>query len=233
MRRMMSFLIILLISLPLMGSSQAETDGIMLKDYARKSLLKRSLVLNSPNLLGNIIILPTEPFDELEAADIISRIDNLPYSLLKKIEKENIKLKLFVGKLTDNPTASDLTGIIPRGYKNGTTWDDVPGIGGSKTVLVKIGNSEKGKGHSSVNLELHELAHSIDRYVYDGIRYDLKFLSVWNKEKTLLFPNNDYFLSFPEEYFAETFAMYFLGGNDRRLLKEKAPETYKFIKKLN
>ena len=76
-------------------------------------------------------------------------------------------IKLFTGKLTDNPTASHLSGMIPRGYVNNTTWDDVPGLGGSKTVLVKIGASHKGNGHSSVNLELHELAHSIDNYVFN------------------------------------------------------------------
>ena len=53
---------------------------------------------------------------------------------------------------------------------------------GSHTVLVKIGASDKGKGHGSVNLELHELAHSVDQIVYGGIRDDDKFLSIWRKE---------------------------------------------------
>ncbi|MBP2241255.1 hypothetical protein J2Z40_001817 [Cytobacillus eiseniae] len=223
----------LIISLALMGNSQAAMGGILLKDYPRHSLLKETLVLNSSNLLGSIIILPTEPFDEYAASQIISRLDNLPFSLLSKVGEENIKLKLFIGQLTDNPTAAHLQGIIPRGYTNGTTWDDVPGIGGSRTVLVKIGSSDKGSGHSSINLELHELAHSIDRYVYKGIRNNHKFQAIWKKEKAKLFPSQDYFLSFPEEYFAEAFALYFLGGDSRNLLKNRAPETYRFIKGLN
>ncbi|MBU8878951.1 toxin [Bacillus sp. FJAT-29790] len=232
MRKTVFFMLVMTISLTLMGSSQAAIGGVKLKDYPNQSLLKQSIVLNSPNLLGNIIILPIESFDELKAAGIISRIDNLPFFLLEKIAKENIKLKLFVGKLTDNPTAHHLEGVIPRGYKSVTTWDDVPGIGGAKTVLVKIGYSEKGSGHGSVNLELHELAHSIDRFVYNGIRNNQRFQSVWKKEKAKLFPNQDYFLTFPEEYFAECFAMYFLGGDSRKFLKEKAPETYQLIKNL-
>ena len=209
MRKVNLFIFILTISLTLMGSSQAAMGGIQLKDYSSHSLLKKSLVLNSPSILGSMILLPTDSFDEQEAAQIISRVDNLPFSLLTKAGEENIKLKLFIGRLTDNPTAAHLEGMIPRGYKGGTTWDDVPGIGGAKTVLVKIGFSEKGNGHSSVNLELHELAHSIDRYVYDGMRNNQKFLKIWKKEKGKIFPDQDYFLTFPEEYFAETFAMYF------------------------
>lgn len=232
MRKVSLFIFILTISLTLMGSSQAAMGGIQLKDYSSHSLLKKSLVLNSPSILGSMILLPTDSFDEQEAAQIISRVDNLPFSLLSKAGEENIKLKLFIGRLTDNPTAAHLEGMIPRGYKGGTTWDDVPGIGGAKTVLVKIGFSEKGNGHSSVNLELHELAHSIDRYVFDGMRNNQRFLKIWKKEKEKIFPDQDYFLTFPEEYFAETFAMYFLGGDSRKLLKMKAPQTYHFIKSL-
>ncbi|MEF2098411.1 hypothetical protein V3595_27995 [Bacillus sp. CFBP9009] len=45
-----------------------------------------------------------------------------------------------------------------------------------------VGASDKGKGHGSVNLELHELAHSIDKIVYNGIRDDVNFLGIWGKE---------------------------------------------------
>ncbi|WP_313800507.1 anthrax toxin lethal factor-related metalloendopeptidase [Cytobacillus sp.] len=232
MRKVSLSICMLIISLALMGSSQAAMGGVKLKDFPSHSLLKKSLVLNSPAVLGNMVLLPTAPFDEFEAAQIISRVDNLPFSLLSKVGEENIKLKLFNGRLTDNPTVAHLEGMIPRGYKGDTTWDDVPGIGGAKTVLVKIGYSDKGKGHSSVNLELHELAHSIDRYVYNGMRNNQKFLTIWKKEKQLLFPEEDYFLTFPEEYFAEAFAMYFLGGYSSNLLKKTAPETYRFMKNL-
>ncbi|PWW30236.1 hypothetical protein DFO73_103118 [Cytobacillus oceanisediminis] len=232
MRKMVLTFTIMIVSLALLGNSQAALGGIKLKDYPQSSKLKESLILNSPDLLGDIFILPLEAFDEAEASNMISRVDNLPASLLSKIEDEGISVKLFVGKLTDNPTAQHLEGVIPRGYKSDTTWDDVPGIGGAKTVLVKIGFSEKGKGHGSINLELHELAHSIDRHVYNGIRYNQKFLAVWKAEKSKLFPGQSYFLTFPEEYFAEAFAMYFTGGESRKILRANAPKTYDFIKNL-
>lgn len=231
-RRTVQFYIILL-SLTLLGNSQAKKDGIMLKDYPINSILVASLTLKSPTEVSEIVILPNHSFNQIEAAEIISRIDKLPNSLLNQIKQNNIKIKLFEGKLTENPTAKHLQGIIPKGYMNNTTWDDVPGIGGSKTVLVKIGSSDKGNGHGSVNLELHELAHSIDKYIYSEIRNDKSFLDIWKKEKDLLFPNQPYFLTFPEEYFAEVFAMYYLGGESKVELKLKAPNTYKLMSNLN
>jgi hypothetical protein len=211
-------------------TSQASYDGILLGDYPRNSLLSQSIKTNkSLPLLNHIIVLPKQHFDQREASAIISRINAIPAVLLEKINKQGITLKLFTGKLTDNPTARQLAGQVPRGYQGNVTWDDVPGIGGSKVVLVKIGSSEPGKEHGSVNLELHELAHSIDRYVFGEISGSTEFTSVWESEHELLFPGNSYFL-YPEEYFAETFALYYLNDNSNELLQTKAPQTFEFLK---
>jgi hypothetical protein len=140
---------------------------------------------------------------------------------------------LFNGKLTDNSSAAYLKGTTPRGYGNNAKWDDVPGMGGSHTVLVKIGASDKGKGHSSVNLELHELAHSIDTIVYGGIQDDPEFLNIWGKEVHILFPNQPYFINYPEEYFAEVFAIFYVNQEQNDRLKLLAPRTYAYIKQLD
>ncbi|WML40272.1 hypothetical protein RCG19_00875 [Neobacillus sp. OS1-2] len=151
---------------------------------------------------------------------------------MEKIIQNGINVKLFTGKLTDNPTVQQLAGKVPRGYQANVTWDVVPGIGGSKVVLAKIGSSKKGKGHGSVNLELHELAHSIDRYVFADISGTLEFHNVWEKEQEQLFPGNSYF-HYPEEYFAESFAMYYLNKGTKEQLLLNAPLTYNLIKKLH
>lgn len=60
-------------------------------------------------------------------------------------------------------------------------------------MLVKIGASEKGKGHSSVNLEYHELAHSID---YKILKYGSKtegYKAIWNEEKVDYFQLDNIF----------------------------------------
>ncbi|MCQ6275154.1 toxin [Bacillus sp. V3B] len=226
-------LCIALLSLALMGNSQAEKGGIKLKDYPETSILKTSLQLTSVHELNHIIILPNSNFNQEEAAKMISRLDRLPTSLLAKIYRNDIVVKLFTGNLTDNRTATHLSGVVPRGYVKKVTWDNVPGMGGSKTVLVKIGSSNQGNGHNSINLEFHELAHSIDRHVYRGLRYQQHFLDIWNQEKDQLFPGNHYFLTFPEEYFAESFAYFYMGGKYREKLKRSAPMTYQLIRGLS
>lgn len=232
MRKSAQIFIVIVLSLSMLGSSKANMDGIFLYEFPKQSLLYDSLDLQSVKFAGELIILPEGEFDQKEAAMIINRVANLSDSLLKKAVDNNIRLKLFKGSLTDNPSVRHLKGVVPRGYTSKKTWDQVPGIGGAKLVLVKIGSSEKGNGHSSVNLELHELAHSLDRHVYGEIRNDDEFLRIWKLESRLLFPGQSYFLNFPEEYFAESFAMYYIGGTHAKLLTEAAPQTYQFIKSL-
>ncbi|PLR77235.1 toxin [Bacillus sp. V3-13] len=232
MRKIFLMAIVGTVSLLLLGNSRAPIQGIKLSNVPESSELHQYLTAGSRELLGDMIVVPQGDFDEKEAALMIARVGQLPEPLLQKINRAGILLILFEGKLTDNPSASHLSGIVPRGYKSEKVWDDVPGIGGSKQVLVKIGASEKGMGHGSVNLELHELAHSLDRYVFNQIRYNPYFLKIWQEERIDLFPGIDYYLTFPEEYFAEIFAMYYLGGESRELLKERAPQSYEFIKAL-
>ncbi|WP_071394469.1 anthrax toxin lethal factor-related metalloendopeptidase [Bacillus tuaregi] len=225
--------ILVMLSLLLMGNSQAAKEGIVLLKFSEHSILKQSLDLVSDKILSHIIILPATPFNQEEAAEMITRIDGLPASLLEKIYENGVLIQLFTGRLTENKAAAHLSNLVPRGYVHKTTWDDVPGMGGGRTVLVKIGASDRGKGHSSVNLELHELAHSIDRLVYDGLRSKHSYLEIWNLEKENMFPGRSYFLQYPEEYFAECFAYYYLGGQFQEELKRKAPRTFQLIQKLS
>lgn len=223
MRKWMFGFIIILTFCLLLGNIRPAASGILLKYDDRLPELNSQ----SNRLVENLMILPEDDFNKNEAVLIIGRIANLPKSILLKANLANLKIKLFQGKLTDEPSAHFLQGQTPRGYLNqATTWDEVPGIGGSKLVLVKIGYSERGKGHGSINLELHEFAHSLDHYVFHHISKSKEFLSVWNKEKNRLFPGNNYFLIYPEEYFAECFAMYYFSSDSRLELKRYAPHTF-------
>ncbi|WP_421379046.1 anthrax toxin lethal factor-related metalloendopeptidase [Bacillus salacetis] len=209
-------------------NTSANYPGLLLD----QAPINKDLTLQS-EILEEIILLPQDPFDEDEARQIIYRLDHLPTGLLQQVKAEGIMVRLFEDKLTSFPTTQHLKGVTPRGYTNTErTWDEVPGIGGSQLVLVKIGHSEKGAGHGSINLELHELAHSIDRYVLDEIYYKMKFTAIWKQEAHILFPEEPYFLEYKEEYFAETFAMYFLNLKTNKELKEKAPATHQFFEEL-
>ncbi|MCH6269214.1 anthrax toxin lethal factor-related metalloendopeptidase [Neobacillus citreus] len=230
MRKWVIFFLIVTLSLVSVTTSKASINGMRIIDFPKNSQLYESIKI-SPNNVNQIIFLPPKTFDEKEAAKIINRFGSLPNSLLSKIYQNGITLKLFTGKLTDNPTARQLKGKIPRGYPANTTWDDVPGIGGGKVVLVKIGASDKGKGHGSINLELHEMAHSIDHIILSNVSQTKEFKTLMENEHEKLFPGKSYF-EYPEEYFAESFSMYFLNSESKAQLKWKAPETYYFFKNL-
>ncbi|MBB5325670.1 hypothetical protein HNQ34_002771 [Anoxybacillus tepidamans] len=228
MKRLLVLMGVVVAVIPLLSfSPYPNTHGILLQ--ASSLSIDR---VPSHQTLQKIVILPDAPFDHSEAKKMIETLAHIDPALLKKIADQHIYLKLFTGKLTDEPSARYLRGQTPRGYISPATWDDVPGLGGSHLVLVKIGHSEKGKGHGSVNLELHELAHSVDYIVFDHIHATSPFLAVWREEAKQLFPHNYYLLDYPEEYFAESFAYYYYNNETRAHLKETAPKTYEFIKQL-
>jgi Pro-Pro endopeptidase len=214
--------------------SYADEDGVTFASLPNDHPIKNAEIFQENERLQPIFLYPNESFNEEEALAIVQSVDKLPKEMLQRINEKGIHIKLFTGSLTDNRAAEDLKDEQPRGYINEkTTWDDVPGMGGGQTVLVKIGASDKGEGHGSVNLELHELAHSIDKIVYEAIRHDPVFLSIWQAETESLFPGMFYFEEYPEEYFAEAFAMFYVNETERDRLKKWAPKTYLYIKQLN
>lgn len=213
---------------------EASPPGVPLKDYQSLTLYTETSYLKNYETLKKIILLPETKFNESQAAQMIESVNQIDELILQGLVDEGVVLKLFTGSLTDEPTAAYLKGKKPRGYsKNGPTWDDVPGIGGSEVVLAKIGSSEQGKDHGSINLELHELAHSIDKFVFDSISEDPYFQAVWKKEVNQMFPNRSYFSDYPEEYFAEAFAMYYLSEETRNYVKNVAPLTYQLFVELS
>lgn len=194
---------------------------------------KKLLNCDQVCLVDGILQLPLEDYDAEAVKQMKERLSKLPEKLLVQLNTNKIKIQLVNGPITETSLYSYLKGKVPRGWEGtGKTWDDVPGIGGGKTVVVRIGYSEKGKGHGAVNLELHELAHSIDSILKNNISSSKKFREIWEKERTSLFPYDHYMIQFQEEYFAEAFAMYYLNKELNRELLKMAPLTYQFIKTL-
>ncbi|MBP2242277.1 hypothetical protein J2Z40_002851 [Cytobacillus eiseniae] len=185
-------------------------------------------------LVESLLILPKEEYDTAAVAQVKERLEKLPESILLQLVNHQIHMILVNGPITDTPEFAHLKGAAPRGWEDtNKTWDDVPGVGGGKSVVVRIGYSDKGNGHGSINLELHELAHSIDSILKKHISSTATFNSIWNAEKDRLFSNEKYFITYREEYFAEAFALYYRDDHSRDRLKKLAPSTYQFIKNVN
>ncbi|WP_082677229.1 anthrax toxin lethal factor-related metalloendopeptidase [Bacillus sp. FJAT-29937] len=182
------------------------------------------------NVLERVVTVETKgDFDQEETLKMVDRLWSIPTNILNVMHRQGVHVKLINFPLTELPEYEHLKGAVPRGWEHTPyTWDDVPGAGG-QTVVARIGYSYK-KMHSSENLELHEVAHAIDRYVFDNISYSDEFTNIHALEKKD-FLDTAYF-EYKEEYFAESFAYFYAGPETKAELKEKAPLTYKFINEL-
>jgi hypothetical protein len=229
MKKVFYLLLISLICIPFYHLAKAFPEGILLSSYPFKST---DIKLSKP-ILGEMVYLPQTSFNEEDAIFMINNLQKIDQNILMLAAEQNIQIKLFKGSLIDQNGLSFLKDQKPRGYSDSDpSWELVPGMSNDRVVYAKIGHSEYGKGHGSVSLELHEVAHAIDRYVFYYVRKDPMFLNIWKQEVEKLFPLQNYFIRFPEEYFAESFAMYYYSEDTKLMLEEKAPLTFEFIKSL-
>lgn len=171
-------------------------------------------------------------YDSAEAQAMIDRLRRVDDRILQHTNSAGVSIILMDMPLTELPEFDYLSGKVPRGWENtNSTWDEVPGAGGH-TTAARIGYSDPGNGHSTINLELHEYGHAVDSYAAGfTVSGSGEFRQIMNREKGALFGDHkvpEYFDE-PGEYFAEVFAMYYLGGDARSKLQNRAPETYEFI----
>lgn len=218
----LSFLLLIFITLPLHSADA--------KDYSDNHYFENDA------LEELIEVRAEDDYDKEEAQEMINRLGKIPERIVRETVNAGATFLIMDTKLTDQPEFEDLKGVVPRGWEgDDSTWSDVPGAGGSVSA-ARIGYSDYGKDHASINLELHEFSHAIDDYVLGYTISDLgEFSEIHDKEQTDLFPENvpgnDYY-DYASEYFAEAMAMYFLDNAQTDKLEERAPETYRFIDQL-
>ena len=206
---------------------------------ASASLLAGSLPSGEPNSAAMnastrqlLFATPPEPYDAVEAERMTARILGLPHGLLDALIDAHVRIRLINGRLTDEPEMLGLRGQTPRGWeRSGLTWDDIPGIGG-KLVILRIGYSDHGRGHGSVNLELHETFHAIDTHVLGRLSASRVWRLLFEQEAQSLFAGTQYEDRYPEEYFAEASAMMFYSPESRAAVALKAPATHRLLQGL-
>ncbi|WML46846.1 hypothetical protein RCG23_14495 [Neobacillus sp. PS3-34] len=213
-----------------------EKGKILYETPSRKLLTKLEEVrkpVESDILVNQIVKVPTAFEKNPDVLKIKGRIAHFPISILGKLKNDNVQVLLTDKPITSLPEFSYLKNQVPRGWEQtGKTWNDVPGIGGSHVVGIRIGYSDYGHGHGAINLELHEISHSIDLIVYNQLSASDAFKELWKLEAKKVFGDKVYYTNYPEEYFAETFAMYYYTAQSKRELQKKAPLTYRFYSQL-
>ena len=220
----------LLCTLTIILAGAGNTTAFAAEDYSRNHHFETDALRELIEVLDD-----DNMYDVDEAQRMIDRVAAIDDRLISETEKAGITLKLVDFPVTDLPVYSYLKGVVPRGWEGtGLTWDDVPGIGGDPTA-ARIGYSEYGKGHSTVNLELHEFAHAIDGWAAGFTISEMEeFAEIHEAEYEALFHDHAvfYYFAYMEEYFAEAIALYHLSDETNARLLERAPRTYHFIETL-
>lgn len=168
-----------------------------------------------------------------EAQRMISRMNNVENSILYQTSSNGAVFILADTPITEQPEFAHLKGVVPRGHTN--SWDQIPGAGGHVS-MARIGYSEYGKGHSTINLELHEYGHVVDSFTV-GVQVSEteEFRAIHADEVDQLMNSNSQreYYDIVGEYFGETFAMYYYMAESRAELAEKAPRTHAFFDDFN
>lgn len=187
----------------------------------------------NPHLLSLVDVRASSEENILEAKNMIDRLNHVENSILYQTNNKGCTLILAETAITDYPEFAHLKGVVPRGHVN--SWDTLPGAGGH-VAIARIGHSDFGSGHSTLNLEIHEYGHMVDAFtIGEKVSHTKELKDLQDAEVEALFGDNEqreYFL-IPEEYFAESFTMYYLNEDTRKTLADRAPKTLEFYNTFN
>ncbi|MDC3412986.1 toxin [Aquibacillus sp. 3ASR75-11] len=204
-------------------------QGLMLSKAVAKKDIPNMNSLSNIDLLRQLVVIPDNLEDKDELGKMIYRINQIDRPVLSLLVNQRVKVRLFQGSLTDEPLLYFLRWEKPRGWKKDVTWTDVPGSGGGWLVSAKIGASEPGSGHGSINLELHEIGHTVYKLLKTSPVYAEKIQEIWKMEADQVYPDNAYFLNYSTEYFAEMFATYYYSDETANKIADNAPQTYQLF----
>jgi hypothetical protein len=178
------------------------------------------------------------PAEEREAAlnEVMDTYSRLPVKLLVELRKRDRGIELVADNVTNHPAMASYANVRPRGWEEGRTWSEVPGAGATGNHGTIIAGNSLHRGHGAVDLILHEVGHSVDRYFKDRDGTmdfsNTRMFSEVNQLtpfESLYGTSASYERSNAEENFAEMFAYYFESEESRRHLQTQFPEGFRYM----
>lgn len=182
-------------------------------------------------------------FEELEPSERTEALNNvmdtysrLPVGLLIALRKRNRGIELVADNVTNHPAMESYVNVRPRGWEEGRTWSEVPGAGATGNHGTIIAGNSLYRGHGAVDLILHEVGHSVDRYFKDRDGWmdfsNSRMFSEVNRITPfapMYGPGESYARSNAEENFAEMFAYFFASEATRDHLQRNFPEGFRYM----
>lgn len=97
-----------------------------------------------------------------DAKVVAEKLAKLPPKVIDNLNKANIKTECCRGAITE--AMPDLAGVLPRGWHETTTWDQVPGVYSPNNKKLVVGTNDAGGGNRAIDLKLvgHEAGHAFD-----------------------------------------------------------------------
>lgn len=184
-------------------------------DEYLKYLLYQHLEL--PNSYNNHVVSST-----------INQFESVPITIFEDLVALGIKHRFIHGSIASQP---EFRGV--RQSTRGISLSSAVGIASTNHKLI-ITRLDQGTPPATA---LHELGHAVDFFLLDNISKTDEFENLRKREAESMFHNrylnNQYFIDYAEEYFAEFFAQCFLsqdlrmfgGAKDLDEIRNRAPDT--------
>lgn len=167
-----------------------QTEGMTEIDAALSARVKQSLIDSDPTLtperahaIGKQVRAKgTATGDDLKA--VAQNMKRMPEGAVNALNTANVETIVCQGPVTS--ARPELHEVVPRGWGADQTWDEVPGLGGSTSLMV--GTMDDGVGgrkvpgpnegpcpHDTPDLLGHEAGHTIDTMGGGAKRKEVKF----------------------------------------------------------
>lgn len=171
---------------------------------------------------------------EEDVAAVAERLQRVPISALERLASRGATVVSSRGSVTDH--LPHLSGVRPRGYPPGRTWDNVQGAYNSETREAVIGTTSQGGRRvvapsASADVVLHETGHAYDHAQGRPSTNDAAFVAAREQDLDAITQSRmgPYLTQEGDagrsETYAETFAM-FLADPGR--LERTFPNLYQY-----
>lgn len=180
----------------------------------------------SKEYADKLVCYPDGDYNNSIIDEMKDRLSHVPAKYLKVLYDNQAFIRTINGPVTSD--AEFYTD--PMLKQNKTDYEKFTGVFlcKSNSIVISIDKT------SSYSIEIHEVGHAVDHILLKDISGLNEFKDIFNKEGAKFFnkAGQEHYLENSSEYFAEVFSYYYSNNDTRKYLKERAPQTYKFIKKL-